>query len=192
MANPIRDQPRVYKEARRGSHFIAVQGSPETNTKRESYFEQARETLLYTGGRLYSMRDHPRISNLQVREGSAEVRGWQTQRGFPRAAALLTLQCVVPNIHIIASVSMLVGGANDFLHESTFSSSPLCSHATAASSHPFRYALTFSGSIALNRYIMTTSRGSMASRVRRLPSRISWRRRRSAFSWLYFSLSETA
>jgi len=36
------------------------------NMKRESYFEQARETLLYTGGRLYSMRDHPRISNLQV------------------------------------------------------------------------------------------------------------------------------
>ena len=66
MANPIRDQPHVYKEARRGSHFIAMQGNPETNTKRESFFEQARETLLYTGGRLYSMRDHPRILNLQI------------------------------------------------------------------------------------------------------------------------------
>jgi len=31
------------------------------NVKRESYFEQARETLLYTGGRLYSIRDHLRI-----------------------------------------------------------------------------------------------------------------------------------
>jgi len=66
MANLIRDQPCVYKEARRGSHFIVVQGSSKTKAKRESFFEKARETLLYTSGRLYSMRDHPRILNLQV------------------------------------------------------------------------------------------------------------------------------